>query len=105
MVTLFLVSTTDPYTAALSATSTPATALECAHTKNRSANPLESALAKSLDLNFPEINTYRKWGGDPPAFYPLLFTFCLLPRFLASARASGRQTGKNACPTLLYSRG
>ena len=69
MVTLFLVSTTDPYTAALSATSTPATALECAHTKNRSANPLESALAKSLDLNFPEINIYETRTGVNFFFY------------------------------------
>src|SRR5882762_9608059 len=41
--------------------------LECALTKNASANLLECALAKSLDLKAPGINTYKKVGGIPPA--------------------------------------
>src|SRR5437870_8616652 len=64
----------DPYTVTLSATSTLASPLECAHTKNASANPLECAFTKSLDLKSPEINTYKKGGGSPLlAFYKFLF--------------------------------
>src|SRR5229473_2466668 len=33
--------------------------------KSGLASPLESALANSLDLKSPEINTYRKCGGVP----------------------------------------
>src|SRR2546425_12833304 len=40
--------------------------LECALTKNASANLLECALAKSLDLKAPEMNTYKKGRGIPP---------------------------------------
>src|SRR6266852_750376 len=40
--------------------STLASLLESALAKNGAVNPLESALAKSLDLKFPGINTYRK---------------------------------------------
>src|SRR5437879_5186013 len=58
----------------LSATSTLASPLECAHTKNASANPLECAFTKSLDLKSPGINTYKKGGGSPLlAFYKFLF--------------------------------
>jgi len=40
-----------------------ASPLECVVTKNASANPLEYALAKSLDLKFLRMNTYKKgWG-------------------------------------------
>src|SRR5437879_12553684 len=31
--------------------------------KNVSLSPVQSALAKSLDLNPPEMNTYKKTGG------------------------------------------
>ena len=72
---------------------TPALAspLECAVTKNAPATPLEYALAKSLDLKSPEINTYKKgWGilagrdagatkSFPPPFCLLPLTVCLLP--------------------------
>ncbi len=70
---------TDPDIVTLSATFTLASPLECAHTKNASANPLQSALAKSLDLKSPEINTYKKGGGSPS----LPFTnSCLLTAFI-----------------------
>ena len=39
--------------------------LECALKKNLPASPLESALAESLDLISPEMNTYTKQGGTP----------------------------------------
>jgi len=65
------------------------------HTKNRSANPLESALAKSLDLNFPEINTYRKWGGSPCL---LPSAFYLLPASpLPCVRARKRKADRQEC--------
>ncbi len=53
-------------TPGLCLTSALASPLQCAHAKNASANPLESALAKSLHLKFPEMNTYKKCGGLPP---------------------------------------
>src|SRR2546425_7289264 len=56
--------------------SMPVTPLECALTKNASANALESALAKSLELKSPEMNTYKKPGGGP---LPLALRFFLLP--------------------------
>ena len=60
---------TDPYIVTLSATSTPATHLKSAVTKNASATPLECAFPKSLDLKSPEMNTYKKYGG--PTSLPL----------------------------------
>src|SRR2546427_10276332 len=45
-------------------------------TKNASASALESALAKSLDLKSPEMNSYKKPGGGP---LPLALRFFLLP--------------------------
>src|SRR5437879_7888477 len=71
-------------------TSTLASPLECALAKNAPATPLEYALAKSLDLKFPGINTYKKgWGilagrdagatkSFPPPFHLLPLTVCLL---------------------------
>src|SRR5712691_9248313 len=46
-----------------SLTPTFATPLEYAVTKNASANPLECAVAKSLDLKFLGMNTYKKGVG------------------------------------------
>src|SRR5437870_8407331 len=63
--TLCLASTTDPYPVALLLRSTPASPLECAHPKNVSASPLKFALTKSLDLNPPGMNSYKKGGGFP----------------------------------------
>src|SRR2546422_476837 len=63
----------------LSATSTLASPLECAHTKNASANRLECVLTNSLDLKSPEINTYKKTGGPPSLPFA---NFCLLTAFI-----------------------
>src|SRR5712691_3902053 len=41
--------------------------LECALTKNASANLLECSVTKSLDLKAPEMNTYKRGRGVPPA--------------------------------------
>src|SRR5713226_8780154 len=44
-----------------------ATPLQCAVTKNASVNPLESAVAKTLDLKSSRMNSYQKgWGYPPP---------------------------------------
>src|SRR2546425_12969532 len=56
----------DSHKMTLSRTSALANPLDCAHTKNASANRLESALAKSLDLKPPGINTCKNMGGSPP---------------------------------------
>ena len=50
-------------------TSALATPLECAHTKNASANPLQPALTKSLDLNSPGMNIYETRTGVNFFFY------------------------------------
>src|SRR2546425_1846340 len=63
--TLCLVSATDPYGVTVSCTPALASCLDSALAKNASANPVESAVTKSLDLKSPEINTYRKYGGVP----------------------------------------
>src|SRR5437879_5630435 len=63
-------------------TPTLASPLESAHPKNASVSPLESALAKSLDLKSPEINTYRKCGGSPLAFYNLHLFICVHQCFI-----------------------
>src|SRR2546426_8083887 len=62
MVTLPLVATTDAYRVRLSLTSTSASPLQCAVTKNEPANPLDFALTKSLDLKPFEMSTYKKRG-------------------------------------------
>src|SRR5205807_8337076 len=62
MVTLPLVATTDAYRVRLSLTSTSASPLQSAVTKNEPASPLDFALTKSLDLKPFEINTYKKRG-------------------------------------------
>ena len=46
-------------------TSTLTSPLGCALAKNAPATPLEYAVAKSLDLKSPEINTYKKRVGHP----------------------------------------
>src|SRR3989441_12729991 len=63
--TLCLVSATDPYGVTVSCTPALASCLDSALAKNASANPVESAVTKSLDLKSPEINTCRKRGGSP----------------------------------------
>src|SRR2546426_8716031 len=69
---LCLISATDSYNVTRSRTSVLAIPLESALTKNAPAKRLESALAKSLDLKSPEMNTCRKCGGSPLlAFYNL----------------------------------
>src|SRR2546425_4726097 len=65
MMTLCLVSAADPYPVMLLLRSMPTTPLEYAHPKNVSTSPLQSALTKSLDLNPPEMNSYKKVGGSP----------------------------------------
>jgi len=40
-----------------------ASPLECAVVKNASLGPMESALARSLELKSSEINTCKKVGG------------------------------------------
>ncbi len=69
--TLCLISTTDSCNVTLSRASLLASPLESALPRNASAKRLESALAKSLDLKSPEMNSCRKCGG-----FPLL---CILP--------------------------
>src|SRR3989442_1561488 len=44
-----------------------ATPLQSALRKNASVNPLQSAVANSLDLKSPGMNTYKKGWGYPPA--------------------------------------
>ena len=63
--TLCLISTTDSCNVTLSRASLLASPLESALPRNASAKRLESALAKSLDLKSPEMNSYRKCGGSP----------------------------------------
>ena len=63
--TLCLISTTDSCNVTLSRASLLASPLESALPRNASAKRLESALAKSLDLKSPEMNTCRKCGGSP----------------------------------------
>jgi len=75
-VTLWLLSTTDCSIVTLCPTSALASPLQCAHTKNVSVNPLESAITKSLELKSPEMSTYKKPGGGP---LPLALRFFLLP--------------------------
>ena len=65
IMTLCLVSATDPYGVTVSCTPALASCLDSALAKNASANAVESAVTKSLDLKSPEINTYRKCGGSP----------------------------------------
>src|SRR2546425_2205235 len=63
--TLCLASTTDEYPVTPMLRSMPASPLECAHPKNVSLSPVQSALKKSLDLNPPGMNSYKKGGGFP----------------------------------------
>ena len=49
----------------------PITAFDSALTQNASVTLLESALAKSLDLKFLRINTYKKGGGSPLPWHSL----------------------------------
>ena len=81
IVTLCLASTTDAYPVALLLRSTRANPSECAHPKNVSASLLECALAKSLDLNPPRMNSYKKSRGVPLRlpFIFLLLRFASLP--------------------------
>src|SRR5712691_9793239 len=72
LMTLRLISTTGSYNVTLSRTSVQASPLESALPRNASAKRLESALAKSLDLKSPEMNSCRKCGGFP------LLAFCNL---------------------------
>jgi hypothetical protein len=68
----------DSYAVTLCPMSALPTPLQSALTKNAAANPLERAVAKSLDLKFPEINTCGKCGGSPlpfSTFSPLPFAF------------------------------
>ena len=70
--------------------------LEFALTKNASASLLECALAKSLDLKAPGINTYKKVGGYPrlrPARSPRLETApgCLPRRGVSVSRRRVRR--------------
>src|SRR3989442_107687 len=69
--TLCLISATDSCNVPLAGTSVLASPLESALTKNAPAKRLESALAKSLDLKSPEMNSCRKCGGSP--------LLCILP--------------------------
>src|SRR3989442_14225003 len=62
---LCLVSATGSYPVTLRLAPALASCLDSALAKNASANPLESAVTKSLDLKSPEINTCRKRGGSP----------------------------------------
>src|SRR5437899_415440 len=48
-----------------------ATPLQSALTKNASVNPLESAVANSLDLKFHGMNSYKKGWGYPPVEAPV----------------------------------
>src|SRR5712691_3664131 len=63
--TLCLVSATDSYAVTVSRTCALASCLDSALARNASANLLECAVTKSLDLKSPEINTCRKCGGSP----------------------------------------
>ena len=65
----------DSYAVTLCPMSALPTPLQPALTKNAAASPLECALTKSLNLKFPEINTYGKCGWSPLPF----FTFSPLP--------------------------
>ena len=71
------------------------TPLQSAVRKNAAANPLERAVAKSLNLNFPEINTYEKCGWSPLPFS----TFSPLP--FASYRGSLLLRGSCNLPLLI----
>src|SRR2546422_771233 len=66
--TLCLVSATDPYGVTVSCTPALASCLD-------SANPVESAVTKSLDLKSPEINPCRKRGGSPLLRFHYLVCF------------------------------
>ena len=84
IMTLCLVSATDPYAVTVSCTSPLASCLDSALAKNAPANPVESAVTKSLDLKSPEINTCRKCGGSPLLRFHYLVCF-LRFRFLSLA--------------------
>ena len=60
---------TDPYIVTLSGTSTLATPLQCAVTKNAPANRLQCAVAKSLDLKLLRMNIYETRTGVNFFFY------------------------------------
>src|SRR5438132_4934898 len=75
IMTLCLVSATDPYGVTVSCTPALASCLDSALAKNASANPLKSAVTKSLDLKSPEINTCRKCGGSPLLRFHYLVCF------------------------------
>jgi len=84
IMTLCLVSATDPYGVTVSCTPALASCLDSALAKNASANPVESAVTKSLDLKSHEINTCRKCGGSPLLCFHHLVCF-LRFRFLSLA--------------------
>src|SRR2546426_12176397 len=70
--TLCLVSATDSYAVTVSRTCALASCLD-------SANLLESAVTKSLNLKSLEINTCRKCGGSPLLRFHHLVCFRSLP--------------------------
>src|SRR2546425_5473387 len=61
-------------------------------TKNASASPLGSALTKSLDLNSPGMNTYKK-GGPPPCL--LAPSYGILALRLCGGRENSDGTTKH----------
>src|SRR5947209_16565004 len=73
--TLCLVSATGSYPVTLQLAPALASCLDSALAKNASANPVESAVTKSLDLKSPEINTCRKRGGSPLLCFHYLVCF------------------------------
>src|SRR5437899_5562989 len=76
--TLCLVSATRSYPVTLQLAPALASSLDSALARNASANLLECAVTKSLDLKSPEINTCRKCGGSPLLrFRSLSFASCL----------------------------
>ncbi len=69
--------------------------LQSALAKNGSVSPLESALSKLLDFNFPRINTYRKSiGGYPLSSLPRLR--CLFPSSITDLKSPIRCSAPSA---------
>src|SRR2546425_13207162 len=100
---LCLISATDYYNVTLSRASVLAIPLESTVTKNASRIPLGCAVTKSLDLQSPGMNSYKKTGGSPLLFAfarlpfaicPLPFSACLPPLcgrpFMVHLRAQGK---------------
>ena len=94
----------DSYAVTLCPMSALPTPLQSALTKNAGANPLESAVPKSLDLKPPEMNTCRKCGWSPlpfSTFSPLPFASCRGSRLLRGSCNLPLLIGVHQCSSVV----